>query len=648
MERTGDELAQHAAAMAKEDIEARKQFLERAESEYQKASERKPVHPQVAAYRSHKLRILRDILDNPFSLRVDAAADSQSPTPYYFTRARESLTERDPMLITWTAPIATLRHGKPGETVTVFTPNGPAEHLVRAKGTYGRCGISIEDVVYELLSGRISVPSLDELIASVDGIAPPTARLTDQPFRPPAHIGLREIIFETDRNQDEQLRYPMKGHLVIEGAPGSGKTTIALQRIVYVIDQQYDLLGLSRQSPRFSEGGTVVFVLSETLESYLEVLLHDLQLHDVVVHPVRQFIAGGVRERGVAKSLREAPEETDGLRYLKAVAHVLPALRRTAAEGATKRLLGLKSALSNETLLPTNTPGEIDIYKNVAEKVGEMALSAGRGLGNIGGRLGALLEEVDQWRKTYPSRESDFRDLRSRLVDGVREAVAPADLLREFVLSPACEGVANEVLGVPVLGHSFNPRDSVAEWRRQWENGRITYRDLVLLGWIIQWQTEGMLDGKSPAGMPRPWPRFSHIIVDEGQDLSEVEMRLILSMASPGTNCVTVVGDLVQRLNWPEGLDSWADGGLVLNGEDGYLGLFRLNYRQTWELGHFAAVYHRDVFGRAPQFDPSDKKRGPWPVLYGAASHGEAAEHAAEAIRQMLDRNPNHSVAVLV
>jgi len=74
-------------------------------------------------------------------------------------------------------------------------------------------------------------------------------------------------------------------------------------------------------------------------------------------------------------------------------------------------------------------------------------------------------------------------------------------------------------------------------------------------------------------------PPFSHIVVDEAQDFTLAQLRLISKLVSPFTNSITLVADSAQRI-YQSGF-SWADTGMNIKGRSFE---FRKNYRNTRQI----------------------------------------------------------------
>ncbi len=92
-----------------------------------------------------------------------------------------------------------------------------------------------------LTDGRRVVDLEDELFAQGDGtggaealgLAGPSVLLAALAR---AHTGrMRDIVATVQAEQDEIIRAPLTGALVVQGGPGTGKTAVALHRAAYLL-----------------------------------------------------------------------------------------------------------------------------------------------------------------------------------------------------------------------------------------------------------------------------------------------------------------------------------------------------------------------------------------------------------------------------
>jgi DNA helicase-2/ATP-dependent DNA helicase PcrA len=136
--------------------------------------------------------------------------------------------------------------------------------------------------------------------------------------------------------------------------------------------------------------------------------------------------------------------------------------------------------------------------------------------------------------------------------------------------------------------------------------------------------------------------RYEHVFVDEAQDLSPLELAVVLDTTRGES--VTLAGDVAQRLMMDNGFSDWQH---VLE----HLGLshvaiepLRVSYRSTAEIMEFA----NSVLGELAPPMPARAPRHGVPVeLFAFAHTGEAVGHLAEALRALMQAEPLASVAVI-
>ena len=284
---------------------------------------------------------LWDLSREGFSVRLDAKQGT-TPRRLYLTKAKASMIKGNGyQVVSWTSPWAVLRHLAPGESDEVKVPRGEVEATLELKGMYQPTMGDLQNGTYHTQSGRFSFKSALELLQQGQPTPSP-----QPPRSAPRSFGLREIIFETDRVQDTELRYPIDGHLVIEGAPGSGKTTIALQRVVYVLNEQFEELEISREEPHFTEEDSLVVTYSEILVHYLEKLLKDLKVPHVKVIDqetwLRNILDGA---HALDDVQRDRVKDKRPAVVLKSTPSILPVLKKFAFRWMNARWLAALSGV---------------------------------------------------------------------------------------------------------------------------------------------------------------------------------------------------------------------------------------------------------------------------------------------------------------
>src|SRR5262245_11255268 len=179
---------------------------------------------EAAAANTRRRLAALDIGETPLCFgRLDLAprddagpADGGADGPFYIGRI--SVTEEDltPLVVDWRAPVA-----EPFYRATAVEPMGVARR--RHFQTSGRALVGIDDEVFDsdtASTSGLTVVGEGALLAALEQER--TGRM-------------RDIVATIQAEQDEAIRAPLSGILVVAGGPGTGKTAVALHRAAYLL-----------------------------------------------------------------------------------------------------------------------------------------------------------------------------------------------------------------------------------------------------------------------------------------------------------------------------------------------------------------------------------------------------------------------------
>jgi DNA helicase IV len=169
------------------------------------------------AYTRRRLANL-DIGEAPLCFgRLDLVpTDGAETSPYYIGRISVTDDDLTPLVVDWRAPVA-----EPFYRATAVEPMGVARR--RHFQTQGRRLLGIDDEVFDAESAEQSgftVVGEGALLAALDQER--TGRM-------------RDIVATIQAEQDEAIRADINGILVVAGGPGTGKTAVALHRAAYLL-----------------------------------------------------------------------------------------------------------------------------------------------------------------------------------------------------------------------------------------------------------------------------------------------------------------------------------------------------------------------------------------------------------------------------
>ncbi|WP_410574839.1 HelD family protein [Amycolatopsis sp. cmx-4-61] len=387
---------------------------------------------------------------------------------------------------------------------------------------------------------------------------------------------MRDIVATIQKEQDEVIRAPWRGVTEITGGPGTGKTAVALHRAAYLLYRYRRQLGgagvlvigpsgvftsyISRVLPSMGETNVELRALGEVLDG-LEATRQDAA-------PLAA-VKGSLRMRKVLlRALRDTPPEApEEMRIvyrgevLKLSARELEKVRRKAhTQGAPPNRSRIRAA---ELLLDA-----------LAAKAEQHAKDDGRPfdraelITDLGERIDFHRFLVVWWPVLYPAQILKW-------------------LGEEKRLASSAKGILNRQ-EISMLAADFADRS------RGWSIADVALLDelRVLVGpppkrkrrQVIEVEPER--SGGAPT-RPEHYDEYSHVVVDESQDLSPMQWRMVGRRGKYAS--WTVVGDPVQS--------SWPDPAEAASARDQAFGVktarrrytLRTNYRNSAEIFDLAA-----------------------------------------------------------
>ena len=427
-----------------------------------------------------------------------------------------------------------------------------------------------------------------------------------------------------DPRQFDLVTRPTSGLIAVQGSAGSGKTTIGLHRIAY----------LSFADPaRFRPDRMLVVIYQRALANYVSRVLPSLDVFGV---PVRTFSDWAEEVRRATFPLLQAPsfDETP------------PLVMRAKAHGAMLRILGdrqrdmavwCRAELAREL---ENRPGADAVL--AAWDAVQLA-DNGRPL-----PVDARVSTFARWVKdatidaaTRNSVETVGRRLRSRTRDVVGEW---AGLLTDR--QALSDGFARHAPGLFTAGQLEQIHRWCIERDRLRTGGRdsspdaevyaLDVEDDALLLRIYQLQ-------RGPLSGPKGPLTIEHLMVDEVQDFSPIELAVLLETTTRHRS-VTLAGDVAQAIAPEHGFSSWSELLNDLEIPHERVEPLRVSYRSTREIVDAAEHVLGHLVGDVRPVAP----RSSGPVeSFGFSSAGEVAEFLSHALGELIRAEPTASVALI-
>jgi DNA helicase IV len=607
---------------------------------------------------------------------AEAGDDSRSllGESFHIGRLAVSGPDHDPLVVDWRAPVA-----EPFYRATGLDPQGLARR--RHLAVRGRTVLGLEDEYFvdptrapgaPLLPVSDAAPSEDDpsgerLLSEGMVLGGPGALLSALGQARTGQMG--DIIGTIQREQDEIIRSPLSGVLVVQGGPGTGKTAVALHRAAYLLYTHR--FPLERQ-------GVLVVGPNPLFLRYIEQVLPSLGETGVSLSTVSGLVPE-IRVRGTDDPT--AAKLKGDVRMVKVLARAVRTRQRPLRHDVDvpfgAGVLRLRARTTEEIVaLARRRPGTHNVRRRFVEAHVLRALAD-----DYRARLtrGNDRPGNDEGDDEGPSAEAQA-DLAQRLrrapqvaeaLDRMWPRLSPHEFLHDLLgARPLLAAAGQDILSRDAVQRLYRARSRALD-EVPW-----TVADAALIDearTILGPRRGGARPNRGRPGRAEEgsaqdtgfWPQglaaspaptagagagpddevhsFGHIVVDEVQDLSPMQLRMLARRSLSGS--MTVVGDIAQATG-PWAPVSWDDVTRHLSPQRATrLVELTVSYRTPAEV---IAVAAQVLAIAAPEITPPRPVRqsGFTPRIVEASRAGLAAA-VAEVVREEVSAVAPGRVAVL-
>jgi DNA helicase IV len=400
--------------------------------------------------------------------------------PLYIGRRWVHDEEQQQIVVNWQAPAA--------RAFYTATPQDP--HGVTLRRRFRTDGRKLLDIADEALDGSI-----------LDGAAVGDFLLEE--LERTRDTRMRDIVATIQSDQYRLITHEPNEPLVIQGGPGTGKTAVGLHRASW-------LLYTAREN--LSHRGVLVVGPNRTFMEYVSHVLPALGEDSVEQRAVGELVDGVEPER------RDPPE----VAQLKADLRLAEVVQRAAelrlVSEPEELVIRLEGAFISVRLR------EVRELLAAAREAGTTALARERFRMSLLRRFyeeygrvlgGAAISNFDEVEKAL--RSNGYLD---RVLKAAWPVVSPDRLVRSLLTTRAALAEAAEGILDP------DEQALLVRRARGWSDGDIPLLD----------EARALLDAPPRA--------YGHVIVDEAQDLTPMQLRMIARRAREGA--LTILGDVAQ------------------------------------------------------------------------------------------------------
>ncbi|WP_075857605.1 HelD family protein [Clostridium perfringens] len=451
----------------------------------------------------------------------------------------------EPVIVDWRAPVASLfYHGSLGEA-SYTSPDGPIKcdiegrrQIIVKKGELKGVFDSAIDVKDDILQMVLSNNSSDKL---------------------------KDVIMTIQQEQDEIIRKERTSNIVVNGVAGSGKTTIALHRVAYLLYNYRK--ELEDKVLILGPNGIFMEYISQVLPSLGEV---------------------GVKQETFASfALKEMDSELYIMSFDKYLEKILSEDKEFIEDAKYKNSYEIIKDLDNLVKEMDKDYFHVEDVKYFGDLV--ISKEEIEEMFNKHYEYMPLFRRSEKIKRIILSKIKDKRDEKvwelNEELRKEKEKLTPEELLieennLEFRRKLRIREIVKEVMDSRAKLDRWISREDVLDIYDRFNVNKKEYtiNDLAPILYLAI-----KLEGKKAK------KDYRHVVIDEAQDYSPLQFKVVRELT--GTKYFTVVGDVNQRLIKYSDLAPMMELGKIF--DDVNPDIYNLNksYRSTYEIMEYANKY---------------------------------------------------------
>ena len=451
----------------------------------------------------------------------------------------------EPVIVDWRAPVASLfYHGSLGEA-SYTSPDGPIKcdiegrrQIIVKKGELKGVFDSAIDVKDDILQMVLSNNSSDKL---------------------------KDVIMTIQQEQDEIIRKERTSNIVVNGVAGSGKTTIALHRVAYLLYNYRK--ELEDKVLILGPNGIFMEYISQVLPSLGEV---------------------GVKQETFASfALKEMDSELYIMSFDKYLEKILSEDKEFIEDAKYKNSYEIIEDLDNLVKEMDKDYFHVEDLKYFGDLV--ISKEEIEEMFNKHYEYMPLFRRSEKIKRIILSKIKDKRDEKvwelNEELRKEKEKLTPEELLieennLEFRRKLRIREIVKEVMDSRAKLDNWISREDVLDIYDRFNGNKKEYtiNDLAPILYLAI-----KLEGKKAT------KDYRHVVIDEAQDYSPLQFKVVRELT--GTKYFTVVGDVNQRLIKYSDLAPMMELGKIFDDVNPEIYNLNKSYRSTYEIMEYANKY---------------------------------------------------------
>lgn len=484
---------------------------------------------------SNKLELIKKSKEKPYFARIDFKIDGEDNiNECYLGKVGVINEDNETITVDWRAPIASVYYDSNVGRASYEAPEGTIKGELLLKRQY-----DIEKG--ELLDFRdVDTVSNDEIL---------------KPYLSSnADNRLKNIVASIQSEQNDIIREKMYKNLIVQGVAGSGKTTVALHRVAYLV---YNYMNRVKPEEYLVIGPNKFFV------NYISGVLPDLDVNNVAQMTYDEIVKDLIQEDIDLLSSEDKLIESinnpnkmffERLRtsslYKKALDKYLNYLNEKAIPNKDFIIKGY-------TILPRNIIKEIFDsindelldYSIMSKKIERASLLAGKYIEN---NKDNILDSITkQYNEKVKSLDRNSIQKERKKLEGIKKELdnkCNQTLKKYFTLqsSKISDLYIDFLKNIDnyIKTDEFDLQKSAERTIKNIKSKKVEFEDLAALMYL-KYRISGSNE----------YAKYKHIVIDEAQDFGEFNFKALKELLPNAT--FSIFGDLSQSIYQYRCIDNW-------------------------------------------------------------------------------------------
>ena len=514
---------------------------------------------KIADMKKIHIRNLKTSVNKPYFARIDFTSDEDGKVSTVYIGKNGVIKNTDIIVTDWRAPISSLYYDAEIGRCSFEAPNGTISGNMSLKRQF------------EIELGELQEYFDVELVSNDE--------LLQKYLNSNNDARLKSIVSTIQKEQNDVIRKKIFDNIIIQGVAGSGKTTVALHRIAYLV---YNYMKTIKQNQYLVIGPNPVFL------KYIKSVLPDLDVSSVEQCTFEEFAQMYIDENiSVNSSDKKVIDNIEGknnsdvdkfkcsIKYKKMIDKFLKIYFYSIT---SKSLM-----LGNFEVIPQNIMREI--FEGTEEVYSK----------DLNNKIEITIDRLCKYiENNYDSITSRYNNYSFELFKNVQTDEEKNKMRNMFSkdrteLSKNCRSILRKYFNKSKVStiklyklfiSSINDYDiynynNISELKRKTQknikNNSYDFEDLSALIYI-----------KTALGLNKNYERIKHTVIDEAQDLGEFNFYVLKESLPAST--FSIFGDLAQSIYDYRGINNWNEVNEVMFSGNGEIVNFNKSYRTTAEI----------------------------------------------------------------